>query len=154
MNDRRVVDLAARLGQRLALLGRHDRGEIVAMREDQIEPAAQHLRADFCRSGAPAGKGGVRGFDRAFDIDGGAARRVTGDFRIGRVVNGEARTVDGIRQAPPTSTCCLNNKLSGGFTLKCHFTDCCYRENRLTSPLAIKQRQLFRQIRWFANKTT
>jgi hypothetical protein len=92
---RRVVDFAARLGERLALLADHDRGEIVAVVEDQVEPAAQQLRAGFGRGGAPAGKGGLRRLDRASTSAPCSAARGR-RLRIGRVADGEARAVGGV----------------------------------------------------------
>ena len=77
-----------------------DDNRIVAVGEDQIEPAAQQLCTGFCWRRAPTGKGCVRSFDRAFDISGCTARRVADDVRIGRVMNGEARTGGSI---PPGS---------------------------------------------------
>jgi len=66
--------------------------------EDQVEPAAQQLRARLRGLVAPAGKRRVRRFDRMFGVGSGAAWRVADAFCVGRVVNGEART---IRSVPP-----------------------------------------------------
>ena len=51
---RRVGDLAARLGQRLALLARHQHREVVLIRHQQLEPPAQQPGAVLRRAGAPA----------------------------------------------------------------------------------------------------
>jgi hypothetical protein len=89
----RVLDLAARLGERLALLAHHDRGEIVAVREDQVEPAAQALGAHFCSLIAPGGKGRVRSVDRLFDVGCAAARHRADAAVIRRVANLECHPV-------------------------------------------------------------
>ncbi len=58
---RRVGDLGARLGERLPLFTGHDEGEIFAMLEHELEPAAEHGRAFLGRPGAPVGPGCSRG---------------------------------------------------------------------------------------------
>ena len=93
---RRVFDLAARLGQRLALLGHHDGGEIVAVLQDQVEPAAQQLRAGLCRRSTPARKCSMRCFNRMLGVDFSATRHITDAFGIGRIVNSDVRIVGGI----------------------------------------------------------
>mgnify|MGYP003694098813 CR=1 FL=1 len=61
----RVGDLALRFRQRLALLGGHDDGEIVDVREHEVEPAPHDLRAFAGGLLRPGGHGGVRGLDGA-----------------------------------------------------------------------------------------
>ena len=64
LDERRAVgDLAARFGERLALLERHQPGEIFLVRHDEVEPAAQDGRALFARSRAPFGQRGGRVID-------------------------------------------------------------------------------------------
>jgi len=50
---RRVIDLAACLGDRLALFGRQDRGQCFAMFAYQVEPAAQHGGTVGCQCVGP-----------------------------------------------------------------------------------------------------
>ena len=59
-----IGDLAARLGQRLALLGGHQGREILLVRHHQIEPFAQDLGALLGGLGAPAGQCLVGRLDR------------------------------------------------------------------------------------------
>ncbi len=90
-----IVDLAARLGERLALFEGHDAGEILAMREHEVEPAAQQRRTGLRQGCGPGGKGGVGGIDggRAF---GGRKRRDGADpGAVGGVADGEARAAPG-----------------------------------------------------------
>src|SRR3546814_891604 len=59
-----VGDLALRLGQRLALLGRHDGAEVILVRHHQVEPSAQDGRALLAGLGPPFRPGTVGGLDR------------------------------------------------------------------------------------------
>jgi hypothetical protein len=70
-----VVDLAARLGERLALLQGHDQGEVFLVLAHQLEPAAQDVAALLRQQRGPAGEGLVGGID-------GVARRVVPALRI------------------------------------------------------------------------
>src|SRR3546814_7525059 len=59
-----VGDLALRLGQRLALLGRHDGAEVILVRHHQVEPSAQDGRELLAGLGPPFRPGTVGGLDR------------------------------------------------------------------------------------------
>jgi hypothetical protein len=48
-----VADFALGLGQRLALLGRHDPRQVLDVREDQLVPALQYFGAFGGRAAAP-----------------------------------------------------------------------------------------------------
>ena len=87
---RRVGHLAARLGERLALLERDDPGEIVGVLDDQVEPPAQHAGPVLGRPRPPAGPGAVGRGDGLGGL-GAAQRREVGDRLPGRgVVDAEA----------------------------------------------------------------
>jgi hypothetical protein len=60
-----VGDLAARLGERLALLGGEDLREILLVRHHQLEPLAQDRGALLACLRAPRRPGAVRGVDGA-----------------------------------------------------------------------------------------
>ena len=57
---RGIVDLAARLGERLALLAGHDAGEVLAGCDDQVVPAAEDGAALLRQQARPGGEGGLR----------------------------------------------------------------------------------------------
>ena len=78
-----VVDLAARLGERLALLAGHDEGDVVAIGDDEVEPAAQDLRALLRQRLRPGAEGALRRLDRA-DRLGFAEARDLGEDYAGR----------------------------------------------------------------------
>ena len=61
---RGVVDLAARLGERLALLEGHDERKILARGAHQLAPSAQDRAARVRRACAPFRPGALRSFDR------------------------------------------------------------------------------------------
>jgi hypothetical protein len=60
-----IGDLALGFSERLALLRRHDRAEIILVRHHQIKPAPQDARTLFGGPGAPRPKGRVGKLDRA-----------------------------------------------------------------------------------------
>ena len=60
-----VVDLAARLRERLPLFAGHDERDVVAIGDDEVEPAAQDLRALFRQCLRPRAEGALSRFDRA-----------------------------------------------------------------------------------------
>ena len=78
----RVADFAARLGQWLALLGRQQPPQVIRVRDDQVEPAAQQQRAITGRARGPGrksragGSNGATGFGgaRAGDLGDGLRR--------------------------------------------------------------------------------
>ena len=59
-----VGDFAATLHERLALLDRHEHGEIFLIRHHEIEPLAQNLRAFLRRACAPIRQRFLSGLDR------------------------------------------------------------------------------------------
>jgi hypothetical protein len=59
-----VGNLAAGLGQRLALLDRQQDGQLLGVGQDLVVPAQQRLSALGRRAGGPAAPGAVRGRDR------------------------------------------------------------------------------------------
>ncbi|MNM72426.1 hypothetical protein D3C81_841200 [compost metagenome] len=91
----RVRDLAARLGQRLALLARHQVGQVVRVGDHQVEPAAQQVGAFLAGLGGPGalrnlGSGdGAPGLGRAQvghlgdHFPGGRVRDVEGGAGVG-----------------------------------------------------------------------
>ena len=78
-----VIDLAARLGERLPLLARHDERDVLAVHDDEIEPAAQDLGALFRQGLRPRAEGARRRLYRA-DCVGMAEARDLGDERASR----------------------------------------------------------------------
>ena len=66
----RIGDLAARLGQGLALLQRHQPRQIVLVRQHQVEPAAQDACALLARQRGPGGQGALCGGDGGFGFAG------------------------------------------------------------------------------------
>ena len=61
-----VDDLAARFGERLALLGRHQAREVFLVRDHQVVPFAHDLRAGGGGFGSPFRQGGCGGGDGGF----------------------------------------------------------------------------------------
>ena len=55
-----VADLTSAFRQRLALLRRHDRGEILLIGHDQFEPLTQDGRTRLGRLRSPGRQGGIR----------------------------------------------------------------------------------------------
>ena len=88
-----VVDLAARLRERLPLFAGHDERDVVAIGDDEVEPAAQDLRALLRQCLRPRAEGALRRFDRANRLGFAKARRL-GEHRAGRGVG------DGTRPLP------------------------------------------------------
>ena len=85
-DERRAVDdLAARFGERLALLGGEDRGEVVGVGDHQVEPLAQQRRALLGEQPAPGGQRRFGRVDRAPGL---------GRTHVGR--GGHARTIGGV----------------------------------------------------------
>ena len=83
----RVGDLAFRFRQRLALLGGHDDGEIIDVREHEIEPAPHDLRALGRRLLRPGGQGGVRGLDSAARFGGAHVRHAAEHLAVGGIAD-------------------------------------------------------------------
>jgi hypothetical protein len=80
-----VADLTSAFRQRLALLRRHDRGEILLIGHDQFEPLTQDGRTRLGRLRSPGRQGGIRELNGASRFqcthvwhcaDNGARRRV------------------------------------------------------------------------------
>ncbi len=111
-----IVDLAAGFRKRLALLHRHDDGEVVARRHDPVEPCAQALGALLRQQPGPGGEGGAGGIHRGAGVgrgeggnlaDGRAGRRI-GDGQADALVEPDPPAADdrggreqiGVRQAP------------------------------------------------------
>ena len=90
-----VGDLAARLGQRLALLAGHQIGQILLMGVQQLEPAAQDHGARLgglrppARQCSSSSGNGAPGFIRA------TGRHLTESLAAGRIVNGQSGAVRG-----------------------------------------------------------
>jgi hypothetical protein len=93
-----IVDLAARLGDRLALLEGHDPRQVVLVGEDQLEPGAQERAAGLREAPRPARKGGMGGLDGVGALAGRKARDVADRGAGGRVGHGDRRAV--ARRAP------------------------------------------------------
>jgi hypothetical protein len=103
LDERRAIDhFASRLGQRLALLAGHQPGEILLVRELQVEPAAQDCGALLGRLRTPRRPGGLGGGHRTLGLGRAqvghfgqecAVRRV-GDREPGTVVGTNPGTVD------------------------------------------------------------
>ena len=66
-----VDDFARGFGQWLALFGGHQAGQIVLVRQDQLEPLAQQLAALLVRHAAPGGQGGFGSIDGLLRLGGG-----------------------------------------------------------------------------------
>lgn len=67
---RRIVDLAARLDERLALLQGHEACEILALVAHKVRPASEDVAALKREQCLPCRKGGLRRIDRLIDIGG------------------------------------------------------------------------------------
>ena len=80
---RGVVDFAARLGEGLSLLARHDQREIVAVGDDEVEPAPQNVGALLRQLLRPGPEGFARRLDRPNGL-GVAKARNPRDQRAGR----------------------------------------------------------------------
>src|SRR5271166_3735113 len=80
---RGVVDFAQRLGEGLPLLARHDECDVLAIGDDQIEPAAQDFGALFGKRFGPGPERPLGRLDRAHGL-GMAEARDLGDQRPGR----------------------------------------------------------------------
>ena len=78
-----VVHFAARFGEGLSLLARHDERDVIAVGDDEIEPAAQNFRPLFGKRFRPGPEGLLRRLDRAHRL-GIAEARDLGDQRPGR----------------------------------------------------------------------
>jgi hypothetical protein len=90
---RRIVDLAARLGYRLALLQRHDPREVLAMLPHQFEPAPQAGRALLRQEPGPVRPGGMRGVHRRARLRRGQGRHVAEPSAIGRIGDRDRRAI-------------------------------------------------------------
>ncbi|MCY1441677.1 hypothetical protein D9M71_580000 [compost metagenome] len=86
----RVVDLAARLEQRLALLQRQNLRQVLAMLQDQLAPAAQDGSALVEAALAPGREGGVGGIHRGDDLLALQQRYVAYGFAGGGILHGDA----------------------------------------------------------------
>ncbi len=82
-----ALDLAAGLGERLALLGDHGAGEAFAVLEDQAGEVAEHLAARGGRQRLPGGLGLVGRDDGAVGVVGGAGGDRGDDGAGGRVLD-------------------------------------------------------------------
>jgi hypothetical protein len=86
-----VDDFAARLGERLALLGGHDARQVVGMLQHQVEPAQQHRVALLRALRAPRGRSALRSRDRGRGVDGAEVGRLRQLAPGRRVADREAR---------------------------------------------------------------
>lgn len=100
-----VADLTSAFRQRLALLRRHDRGEILLIGHDQFEPLTQDGRTRLGRLRSPGRQGGIRELNGASRFqcthvwhcaDNGARRRV---FDVCRLSGFGLHPLATIRQA-------------------------------------------------------
>ena len=78
-------DLAARVGEHLAVLARDDRGQLVLVRVEQLAEREQDLRALGERRGAPLGAGGRGGLHGAIDVGGRRERNARDDLAGGGI---------------------------------------------------------------------
>ncbi len=88
---RAIGDFAARLGQRLALLQRENRSEVVLMAQDQFVPAQQQRRTFSDRQPTPRRECVMSGVDGFLDLCGVEHRHMAEHFLIGRVMHGHGR---------------------------------------------------------------
>src|SRR5690606_20939172 len=88
-------DLALRLGQRLALLGRHDGAEVVLVRHHEVEPATQDGRALLAGLGPPFRPGTVGGLDRPAGLGRAHVRNGADPVAGRRVVDADRATAVG-----------------------------------------------------------
>ena len=84
-----IGDLASALRQRLALFERHQDGEILLVRRDQLEPAAQDPAAFLRGTAAPGRKGTVGGLDRAHRFRLAEIGHLGDHASIGRIADGK-----------------------------------------------------------------
>ncbi len=89
MKPAAIVDLAQRLGERLALLAGHDQRDVLAVGDDEVEPEAQDFRPLLGKPFRPWLKRALGRLDRADGL-GMAEARDLGDQRPGR------RIMDGV----------------------------------------------------------
>jgi hypothetical protein len=89
-----IGDLAARLGQRFALLGGHQTGEIFLVGHHQLVPAAQDLGPLFGGAGAPGGPGARRRRDRPPGFLGAHLRHGAEPLAARRVLDGKGGPAD------------------------------------------------------------
>ncbi len=90
-----IGDLAARFGERLALLAGHQDREILLVRHHQVEPFAQDLRALLGGRPAPALEGAIGRLDRAPGLGSTQLRHRADDLARGRVADLAGRAVVG-----------------------------------------------------------
>ncbi len=90
-----VVDLAARLGQRLALLQHHQEGEVLLGREHLGMPGVEQARALLRQGRAPGGEGLVGGLDGARRLIRAHCRDVAQKAAVGGVGDRQALAVVG-----------------------------------------------------------
>jgi hypothetical protein len=91
-----IGDLAAAFGQRLALLGGHDDGQVLGIGEHQVGEAAQHNAALLGGLGTPRGLHAVRRPDGAARLRRGGRRYRADRLAGGGVVHGQRRAGVGI----------------------------------------------------------
>ena len=96
---RRVGDLDARLGQRLALLGGQQRREVLLVLDHEVGPAAHDHRALLGQQPAPARQRALRGLDRAPRLGRAHAGHVGHDLARGGVDDGEGGAGVGVDPA-------------------------------------------------------
>src|SRR5690606_24937102 len=88
---------ATRFCQRLALLKRHEQGEIFGIGDDEIEPAAQDIGAVFGAAGSPCLESLVRGGNGGCGFLGPEVADLGDDLPIGGVVYPEGAAVGGAK---------------------------------------------------------
>ena len=98
---RRVGDLALRLGERLAHLHRHEQGEVVDPRRDQLVRAAQDLPAFARGHRREARLGGDGGVERGPPVVRRRVRHLDERLARGGVVDGQRGPQLAGRQEPP-----------------------------------------------------
>jgi hypothetical protein len=84
-----VGDLAARLGERLALLGGHQLRQVLLRRHHQLEPLAQDGRALLGRLRAPGRHGPRGGVDGALRVGGAAIGHLDQQPAVGGIADVE-----------------------------------------------------------------
>jgi hypothetical protein len=95
-----VAHLAARLGERLALLAGHQHGEVFLVGEDELEPAPQDLRARAGGQRAPRRPRRVGGLDGAPGLGRAHARDGAEHLAVGRVADAHGGAVVGVDPLP------------------------------------------------------
>src|SRR5207247_7955419 len=100
VEGRGIGDLYARLGERLALLEREQRGELLLPLEHEVGEPSQDGRTLLRGAAAPRGKGLLSGLDRAARLRRAQARHRSDPVSGGRIDDGKGLARVGVDPAP------------------------------------------------------